>query len=82
MESLNRKLDIRNLKSRLALRTFICASLAKQIETARLIEKPAITGRWEQALKDCQIMQLLVDLLERQEREERGTGPLESATVN
>ena len=59
------------LRNRLALRTFVCASLAKQLEKANFIEKPAITLRLEDTLKECQALQLLVDLLERQEHESR-----------
>lgn len=63
--------QVEPLRSRLALRTFICSSLARQLEKASFIEKPAITLRWEETLKDCHVLQLLVDLLERQKREVR-----------
>jgi hypothetical protein len=59
------------LRSRLAVRTFVCSSLARQLKTANFIEKPAMTLRWEETLKDCYVLQLLVDLLERQKREGR-----------
>jgi|HubBroStandDraft_1064217.scaffolds.fasta_scaffold21360_3 hypothetical protein len=57
------------LKNRLALRTFLCASLAREMQTAKLVEKPAIAKRWQESLKECQILQLTVELLERKERE-------------
>jgi hypothetical protein len=58
------------LRSRLALRTFVCTSLARQLEKANFIEKPAIILRWEETLKECHLLQLAVDLLERRNREE------------
>jgi hypothetical protein len=58
------------LRNRLALRTFVCASLARQLENANYVEKPAITLRWEETLKECHVLQLVVDLLERQKRKQ------------
>jgi hypothetical protein len=67
------------LRNRLALRIFVCASLAKQLQTAKLVEKPAIAQRWQEALKECQILQLTVELLERKEREKNS---LQSSGTN
>ncbi len=61
--------QVEPLRSRLAVRTFICISLARQLEKANFIEKPAITLRWEATLTECHVLQLFVDLLERQKRE-------------
>jgi hypothetical protein len=69
MESPTSGIQLGVLKNRLALRTFLCATLAKEMQTAKLVEKPAIALRWQEALKECQILQLTVELLERQERE-------------
>lgn len=69
MESHTSGIQLSFLKNRLALRTFLCASLAKEMQAAKLVEKPAIARRWQKALKECQILQLTVELLERQERE-------------
>jgi hypothetical protein len=69
MESPKSGIQLDLLKNRLALRTFICATLARQLQTAGLVEKPAIAHSWQETLKECQILQLTVELLERKERE-------------
>jgi hypothetical protein len=74
MESPTSGIQLGVLRNRLALRTFVCASLAKELQTARLVEKPAIARRWQEALKECQILQLVVELLERKEREKSSHG--------
>jgi hypothetical protein len=79
METPTSGIQLELLKNRLALRTFICATLARQLQTARLVEKPAITIRWQETLKECQILQLTVELLERKEREKNA---LQSAGTN
>jgi hypothetical protein len=61
--------QVESLRSRLAARTFICLSLARQLKKANFIQKPAITLRWEETLTECHVLQLVVDLLERQKRE-------------
>jgi hypothetical protein len=61
---------IESLRHRLALRLFTCASLAKRLQTASFIEKPALTLRWEETVKECSVLQLAVDLLERLERKD------------
>jgi hypothetical protein len=68
-QTLNLPFQIDLLRNRLALRTFVCASLARQLEKANYIEKPAITLRIEDTLKECHVLQLIVDLLERQKSE-------------
>jgi hypothetical protein len=62
------------LRNRLALRTFICTSLERQLEKASYIEKPAITLRREETLKECHLLQFVLDLMERQEKETRRVG--------
>jgi hypothetical protein len=74
MESPTSGIQLGVLKNRLALRTFVCASLARQMQIARLVEKPAIAQRWQKALKECQVLQLVVELLERREREKDSRG--------
>jgi hypothetical protein len=75
MELIIIKLRIQTLKTQLVLRQFHCASLAMEFETEVLMtnqeaERPAY--RWDDMLKDSYILQLMIDLLERQEREDRG----------
>jgi hypothetical protein len=74
MESLTPGLQLNLLKNRLALRTLGCAALARQLKSARLVEKPALLLRWEGALKECRILQLVVELLERKEKERSHRG--------
>ena len=69
MESPTSGIQLSFLKNRLALRTFLCATLAREMQSAKLVEKPAIAQRWQEALRECQILQLTVELLERKERE-------------
>ncbi|MGB6693455.1 MAG: hypothetical protein WBE56_04685 [Terracidiphilus sp.] len=64
------------LRNRLALRTFICTSLARQLDTASYIEKPAIMLRREETLKECHLLQFVLDLVERQQKEKRGAGDI------
>jgi hypothetical protein len=79
MESPTSGIQLSFLKNRLALRTFLCATLAREMQTAKLVEKPAIAKRWQEALKECQILQLTVELFERKERERNA---LEAAGAN
>lgn len=70
MEDVIRKLRIQNLKAQVVLRQLLCASLAREFETASLTfdERAAIAHRWDEALKECYVLQLMVELMERQER--------------
>jgi hypothetical protein len=68
MKTLPKNLQSRTLRDRLASRTFLCVSLGKRLQYASFIERPAVTLRWEDTLKDCHILQLMVDLVERQEQ--------------
>jgi hypothetical protein len=58
--------------------------LSRQLQTASYIEKPAITLRWEETLKECHLLQFVVDLLERQQGKDDllETTPHEQATGN
>lgn len=75
------KLQIPALRKRLALRTFICATLAKQLQDATPLTRPAAILRYEHALNECYVLKLILDLLERKEREESETGALQSAAA-
>lgn len=70
METVIRRLRIRNLKAQVALRKLIRESLAKEFEAALSVEDRAVFAqRADSALKEQYVLQLMVDLLERQERE-------------
>ena len=64
------------------MRTFICASLAKQLQEATPLNRPAAILRYEQALNECYGLRLILDLLERQEREKSETGMMRSAAAS
>jgi hypothetical protein len=64
-------LDIDTLRSRLALRRFVCISLAKELETATTIARPALIHRREEALNECRMLELVIDFIERQKQSRR-----------
>jgi hypothetical protein len=74
LESAFRKLWIDTLKAQVALRKFICESLAEEFEdpSSTSARKARLAYLWDGAIKDTNLIQLLMDLLERQEREENG----------
>ena len=71
MELANLKLWITNLKAQVALREYMCASLAKEFENPDTpsTRRTALAYRWDATLKEGHFLQLLIDLLEKQERE-------------
>jgi len=76
LKRLPHNLESHSLRDRLALRTFLCVSLGKRLQTASYVERPAVTLRWEDTLKDCHVLQLMVDLIERQEQESQEAEPV------
>ena len=70
MELIISKPRIQNLKAQMVLRQFHCASLAKEFETEGLTtnQKAGPAYRWDDMLKESQVLQLMLDLLERRER--------------
>lgn len=73
MESRAQTLQTQTLKSRLALRLFTSTVLARDLQTASFITKPALTLRREETLKECYLLQFVLDLLEREKREQRNS---------
>ena len=73
MESIIRKLRIQTLKGQAALCRFKCAALASEFEIASLSvqRKGEVHHVWEESIKECHVLQLMIDLLERQVREEQ-----------
>jgi hypothetical protein len=73
LESVIHKLRIHTLQAQLALRQHLCASLAKEFEAGNLTveQKAALAHRWDDTLKESWVLQLMIDLLERQEKEGR-----------
>jgi hypothetical protein len=73
LNSIIRRIKIRRLKEQLAFRQLKCAALAEKFESADLTtkQKAEITNHRADTLKESHSMQLAIDLLEREEREER-----------
>lgn len=69
MELIISKLRIHTLKARWLLRQFHCESLEMEFATN---QKAAPAYRWDDMLKEGHVLQLMIDLLEKQEKEERG----------
>ena len=74
MELIISKARIQALIAQMVLRQFHRESLAKEFETEYLttIQKAGLAYRWDDILKESHVLQLMIDLLERQEKEERG----------
>ncbi|MGA2341506.1 MAG: hypothetical protein ABSF75_16560 [Terracidiphilus sp.] len=70
MESIISKRRIETLKAHTVLRQFHCESLAVELEAAALTisRKPGLAYPWDDMLKETQLLQLMLDLLERRER--------------
>jgi hypothetical protein len=71
LESIIRRLRIQSLRAQFEASRLYCASLTSQFETAVFgTEKAGIARRYDRALKQTHRLQLSLELLERQEREE------------
>jgi hypothetical protein len=70
MELIISKPRIQSLKAHMILRQFHCESLAVEFETESLTvnQKARLAYPWDDMLKENQILQLMLDLLERRER--------------
>ncbi len=71
MDPIIRKLIIHTLKAQWVLRQYICVALAKEFEAgvSTASVKWPLVDRWDDTLKESQVLQLTLDLMERQERE-------------
>lgn len=70
MELVVSKPRIQTLIAQMVLRKFHCESLATEFEAECLTinHKPGLAHRWDDMLKESQVLQLMLDLLERRER--------------
>jgi hypothetical protein len=70
MELIISKRRIETLKAQMVLRQFHCESLAAEFETEGLTinQKARLAYPWDDMLKESQVLQLMLDLLERRER--------------
>jgi hypothetical protein len=62
------------LKTQLALRQHLCASLEHQFDTATLTAEQwaIVLHRWDSTVRESYALQLMLDLMDRQIKEERG----------
>lgn len=67
-------LQMSHLKARLAVCEHLCQSLAQEFDRVGLTmdEKTAIAARWNALMNDGYLLQLMMELLNRQDRESRG----------
>jgi hypothetical protein len=70
MELIISKPRIQTLKAQTILRQFHCESLAVEFEAEGLMtnQMAGLPYRWDDMLKESQVLQLMLDLLERRER--------------
>jgi hypothetical protein len=68
VESIIRKLRIHTLKAQLALRRFVCETLAERLENGDLTvaEKLALARRWDDVMKEVHDLRLLLESQEQQ----------------
>jgi hypothetical protein len=73
METIINKLRLPALRAQIEASRLYCASLAAQFDAAQSgAEKTEVASRYEDALKQTHMMRLLLELLERHEREYLG----------
>ena len=77
LESIIQMLRIEMLKAQLASRRYICASLANEFETSTLTEcqRAALVHRMDNALKESHAVQLTLDLMAKQLKQETTSMP-------
>jgi hypothetical protein len=81
MDAVFRRLKVNHLKARIEVCHLQSMSIAHEFEGAgSLAEKSAIARKWDIVLKDSHHMRLALDLLEREEAEERETSGRASQT--
>jgi hypothetical protein len=73
LESIIRKLRIQTLKAQLKVCNQVCVALSNDLENLTLTDDQRLsTGhRLDEALKESRALQFMLDLLERQIKEER-----------
>jgi hypothetical protein len=74
LEFIIRKLRVQKLTAQVALRRYVCEFLVREFQTPTLTihERAALAHRWDIALKESYVFQLMLDLVERQKNEELG----------
>jgi hypothetical protein len=76
LESSFRKLRIQFLRAELEVRRLSCESLARKFERRPLSyeQRTDLFRRWEDTLKESHLLQAMLDMLEREDREHTRTG--------
>jgi hypothetical protein len=74
LESVIRKLTIPTFMAKVAFRERMSESLAKKFEgeSLTLAQKAKVGHQWDKVLKEKHVFQFMLDLLERQKKEECG----------
>ena len=70
MESVTRSLRIQTYKKQVASCNEVSEALSKELDNAELSEdeRLAIGHRWEEATRECQALQFMLDHLEEEEK--------------
>jgi len=74
LELIIRKLRVQNLKAQIALRQYVCESLAREFHTPTLTtrERWVLARPWDIASKESSDFQRILDQIEREENEGLG----------
>lgn len=68
MDSTFQALRIQDLESRLGLRELVRTTLASEFETSTSTQERAeLAFRWDEVLKECFVLRLVLDLLKRKQ---------------
>lgn len=75
MEFIIPRLKIQTLQAQIALRQFVCASLAQEFESKGLTfeQRATLAFRWDDMQKESLVLKLIRDLLERRARANKET---------
>ena len=82
MDSSFRKLRIQFLRAELELRRLQCEGISRKFEGCPLNfeQRDGLFKRWEDSLKESHLLQAMLDMLEREEKESRRMG-MSASTV-
>jgi hypothetical protein len=73
LETIIRKLRIQTYKGQLAVCNLVCTALSKELENVTPADDQwvGLGHRLDEAVKESYVLQLMLDLMEKQEREEQ-----------
>lgn len=84
METYTRRSRIQSLKAELELRSHACTALKREFEKQPLTneEQSEIFLRWEDAIRESQLIQALLQMLEREEKKGAKVSEVHQAMQN